>query len=127
VNLPSAMGVPLGDEEINFQDLSLHLNFPLKNGGNLSFFGIGGSSKNIFEGPRMDSLRVFAKDQLDIAYTSQMAAIGMTFRKTLTENILWKNAIVYSAGDYERNEDEIRLVNNEPLLVCKFSVAISIF
>ena len=62
LGLLSAMGVNLGDEVISFQDLSLHLNFPLKNGGDLSFFAIGGASKNTFEGPREDSLILFETD-----------------------------------------------------------------
>ena len=113
LGLLSAMGVDLGDEAITFQDLSLHLNFPLKSGGDFGFFAIGGSSSNIFEGPRNDSLRVFEKDKFDIDYTSVMAAVGFNLYKPLTSNVLWKNTVVYSASEYERLEDEIFFVNDE--------------
>ena len=50
IGLLSSMGVELGDEEINFQDLSFHLNWK-QGSGVMSFFGMGGTSKNIFTSP----------------------------------------------------------------------------
>ncbi len=38
IGLLAKMGVPLGDEEIQFQDLSVNLNFPTKKAGNFNVF-----------------------------------------------------------------------------------------
>jgi len=42
IGLLSALGMPLGDEEITFQDFSFKLAFPTKNAGKVSVFGFGG-------------------------------------------------------------------------------------
>lgn len=49
--LLSDLGVPLGDEDIRFQDLSFNVNIPGKNNGRLKLFGLFGQSSNYFERP----------------------------------------------------------------------------
>jgi hypothetical protein len=49
VGLLSLAGVNFGDEKINFQDLTFHLDFNFKKGRQLSVFGFGGLSLNNFD------------------------------------------------------------------------------
>ncbi|MEM0996340.1 MAG: TonB-dependent receptor [Bacteroidota bacterium] len=95
--LLSLMGVPLGDEDIRFQDLAFNLNFPTRKLGTFTVFGMGGLSSNVFTGPREDSLVTFQKDRFDIDYRSDMGAAGITHKVTLGEKTLWKTAVGLSA------------------------------
>lgn len=76
IGLLSAMGVPLGDEEITFQDLSFSVDLTLFNSVRYKIFGMGGLSENIFEAERDTSLWEFEKDGNDISFDSRMGAVG---------------------------------------------------
>lgn len=104
VGLLDLAGVPLGDEEVNFQDLAFKLNFPLKK-GRLSVFGMGGRSRNFFEGPREDSLQTAQKDLFDIRFRSTMGAAGINYERRLGSRALWRTALVGSGTSSRRNVD----------------------
>ena len=99
IGLLSKLGVDLGDEAITFQDLSFRLKWNLKNGGNLSFFGIGGVSENIFEAPEL-TLREQFKDEQNIDFESRMAATGLRF-----ENDHWEHVVAYSGYHHRRTSE----------------------
>jgi len=105
IGLLSAMGLDLGDESISFQDLSFNLNFPTKNNGRFSVFGVGGNSKNIFEAERDPSMWEFSKDGSDIRFQSQSLATGMSFVQPIGAKSIFKSSLVYSASLTERTED----------------------
>ncbi|MEK6781506.1 MAG: carboxypeptidase regulatory-like domain-containing protein [Bacteroidota bacterium] len=75
VGLLSQMGVDFGDEAINFQDFSFHLDHQQKNDGNLSVFGFGGLSSTIFNA-KPDSVWEEEKDRYDIDYEGKVYGIG---------------------------------------------------
>lgn len=92
----SSMGVDLGDEEINFQDLAFNLNFVLPK-GQLSVFGMGGSSSNRFQSPEDRTMWETFKDQQDIDFDAEMGAVGVTYRAgQLSASLL------YSGLDHQR-------------------------
>jgi len=71
----SALGVPLGDEKINFQDLHLHVS---SSGTNYewSVDGIAGINSNVHES--LGEASVFFKDALDVDFrASQMLVSGV--------------------------------------------------
>ena len=82
----SALNVDLGTDDVPYyQDLNLKFNFPLKNGGNIGIFGIGGLS-------RIDILRSESADPFDGSYgdpnsdeqfKSQMGVVGVTYSKSI--------------------------------------------
>ncbi|MBL7815048.1 MAG: TonB-dependent receptor [Saprospiraceae bacterium] len=76
LGLLSKMGVDLGDEENEFQDLTINLNFPTKKAGTFSLFGIYGTSSNIFTHLPKTEWKV-DKDSQDIKFTNQMGALGL--------------------------------------------------
>lgn len=78
VGLLGQLGVSFGDEQINFQDLSFHLNFEGKRGSRWSVFGLGGLSENVFRG-KADSLEAKVyKDFFDIDFESRTGVIGVS-------------------------------------------------
>jgi len=83
IGLLSALGVPLGDEDIRFQDLSFNLVFPAQNGASWSVFSLAGNSINLFEANRDSLTWEFQKDRFDIRFRSKMGAAGITFTQPL--------------------------------------------
>ncbi|MEO0775179.1 MAG: TonB-dependent receptor [Bacteroidota bacterium] len=117
----SALGVDLGDETINFQDLSFNLNLPTAKAGRFRFFGMGGLSSNQFEAPRDTALWEFQKDQFDIRYESRMGLLGATHRLALGNTGIWRSTLAYSAQESTRTgifytpDFEGRLLENDTL------------
>ncbi|MBL7873458.1 MAG: TonB-dependent receptor [Cyclobacteriaceae bacterium] len=75
IGLLSQMGVDLGDETINFQDVSFNLIFPSNKGGNLSIFGFAGWSKNLFDAKPEDEWEE-EKDRYTIDYNGTAYGAG---------------------------------------------------
>jgi len=94
--LLSALGVSLGEETINYEDLALHLNFPTKKAGTFTLFGIGGRSSNVFEAVRDTSIWEFQNDRKDITFRSKMGAAGITHTLPLGNKSVLKTAVVAS-------------------------------
>lgn len=75
VGLLSSIGVNFGDEKINFQDFSFHLDVDQKKGANLSVFGFGGLSFNRFERKPEDQWKE-EKDRYNIDYDGKVYGLG---------------------------------------------------
>lgn len=75
VGLLSQLGIDFGDEVINFQDVSFHLNVPGKQVGNLSVFGFAGVSENKFNA-KPESEWEEEKDRYTINYKGTAYALG---------------------------------------------------
>ncbi|MCB0844068.1 MAG: TonB-dependent receptor [Bacteroidetes bacterium] len=102
VGLLSLMGIPLGDEEITYQDLSFNLSFPTEKLGTFTLFGMGGMSSNFFKGARIDTQVVEQKQRFDIDFYSNMGATGLTHTLLIGENSLLKSVVALSAIDSDR-------------------------
>ena len=98
LGLLSAMGVDLGDDQINFQDLSFHVKVDLGPKSSISLFGMGGQSSNHFEGNSDPALWEEFKDRQNIDYRGKMAALGMTFHRAQ-----WKTTLAFSGHSNKRN------------------------
>ncbi len=97
VGLLSALGVPLGDEDVRFQDLSFHLNFPGRGRSTWTVFGLGGQSVNRFEAKRDSAAWQFQKDRNDITFSARMGALGLTHTQTLGKRGEWHTVLATSA------------------------------
>ena len=104
LGLLGAMGVALGDEKIAFQDLSFNVSIPFQDKAQLTFFGMGGNSSNMFDA-KDPTEWVFDKDSQNIDYTSKVGAAGTTFRLALGKNAMWRTTAVISENDQERTEE----------------------
>jgi len=93
----SSLGVDLGDEAINFQDLSLNLNWRLKNAAKISIFGLAGNSKNVFESPEDPADIEEFKDLQNITFKGKMATAGIQYRSRS-----WEHTLAYSGFEHTR-------------------------
>ena len=107
IGLLSSLGVPLGDEEINFQDLAFNINIPTKLGGRITLFGMGGLSENIFEADRDSTTWEFSKDRFDIRFESEMGAVGGTYTQPIGEQTIWRSVLALSALETTRRSDRL--------------------
>lgn len=101
VGLLSQLGVPLGDEAINYQDASFNIHLPTRKMGEFSIFGVGGVSENIFKAKASTEWKV-DKDSQDISFHGRMGAFGIKHQINLGKNTLWKSVFVASALNNER-------------------------
>lgn len=95
-----SLGVDLGTDAIpRFQDMTFKLNFPLKKGGNLSVFGIGGMSNidiMISEQKDTTELDKFGQNDRDQHFGTSMAVVGATYSKSINEKSYFKSSFAYS-------------------------------
>lgn len=105
IGLLSSMGVDFGDEAINFQDLTFHLNLPHKNGGQLSAFGFFGASSNRFNAKPEEEWEE-EKDRYDITFEGLTYGVGLVNHfKPGTWNFV--AGLSYSAQLQDRNSQSI--------------------
>lgn len=97
VGLLSHMGVNFGNEEIQYQDLSFHLNWTETALGQLSFFGFGGLSSNYLSRQEEPAIWETDKDGQIVDFRSGMGAIGLNQRISLGGRSSIRNGFVYSA------------------------------
>lgn len=116
LGLLSQLGVPLGDEEISFQDISFNISLPTQKLGQFTIFGMAGQSKNTFEAQRDNTLWQFQKDRQDIYFTSRMTAIGGTHRLSISDNTIWKTTIAFSAMEANRDAFQLDSIYNRTAL-----------
>ncbi len=107
VGILGALGVDLGDEEINFQDLAFHVTLPVGKRGEAHLFGLGGNSSNRFEAIHDTTVWEVDKDSRNIDYSSKMGAAGGRVRIPIGEQTSISAAVVISANDQERTEDRL--------------------
>lgn len=107
LGLLSALGVDLGDEAITFQDLSVHASLRI-GAGQLSVFGIGGTSENRHDAMADTALWEVDKDAQDILYTSRMGAAGLSFALPLGNSATWRTVAVLSESDQQRDASSLR-------------------
>lgn len=96
IGLLSQIGVELGDESINFQDLSFNLVFDLKDAGKLTVFGIGGLSNERFDAQNDSSVWKIIEDRVDTRFNSDMGGAGITHQMAIGDLSSWSNKLSYS-------------------------------
>lgn len=84
-----------------YQDLSFKLNFPTKNAGTFSLFGIGGigSTKNVADS---DSLQWdYVWQGFEEVFQTKMGAVSLSHLKSLSNSTYIKSALVASGNDFD--------------------------
>jgi hypothetical protein len=104
LGLLSAAGVELGDEAINFQDLSLHVTLPFGQRGEVRVFGLGGTSSNVFKADTDTSNWEYDKDSSDITYTARTGAAGASLKLPIGERGTLRTTVLLSATEQEREQ-----------------------
>jgi hypothetical protein len=101
--LLNAIGVPLGNEAIAYQDLALNINLPTKSFGNFTLFGMYGASSNDFEVKEGEE-KLFAKDYSIINFNAKMIAFGATHEVSLGQKMNWRTVFAISEKRNDRSE-----------------------
>lgn len=120
VGLLSAIGVNLGDEIINFQDISFHINSDQKRGGNLSVFGFYGLSSNKFEHKPMDEWEQ-DKDRYDIDYGGAVFGVGFTEQLHLGRKVNLSFGSAASGQEQDRTSQSSVLMNEKSVYAEAYS------
>lgn len=109
LNLLGKIGVPIGDANTNFQDLSFHVHLPTKKMGKFSAFGFGGLSYQTTSAEK-DSLRWQEDDflRLNTNFYSNTGAVGLTNTKLFKNQSYLKTALVFSGTENGYEQDELQ-------------------
>ena len=106
-----AAGIDVGTNALpHYQDLSFKMNFPLKKGGNLALWGIGGNSGiDILISDQKDTSEIdlYGQNDRDQYFSSGMAIGGLTYTKPLNEKTFIKTTL---SGSYERQSTKHDLI-----------------
>lgn len=94
-----SMGISIGTDAVPvYGDGAFKFSFPQKNGGNLSFFGMGGASAieiKISEQTQF-SQESYGEGDRDQYFSTAMGIIGMTYKKPLSEKTYFKTTLATS-------------------------------
>ncbi len=97
IGILSAMGVDLGDEAITFHDLSVHVGTRIGQSGELRFFALGGTSRNVFTAVADTTEWEFDKDSQDITYQAGTGAVGATVDVPIGEHARFRSTVAWSS------------------------------
>ncbi len=104
LGLAQRLGIQLPDGTLTFQDLSFHLLFPLKKGGTIAVFGIGGLSAQKQLALRDSTRWRSNSDRTDRIFDFQMGAAGVSYQATIGKRAFFRQtlALTYGGnGEYE--------------------------
>lgn len=100
------LGIDIGTEAIpKYQDLQFKLNFPMKNGDNLSVFGIGGYSLiNFITSTRLkpEARDIYASKDQDEFFRAGLGVLGITYTHQVNDHEYSKVSIAAST-QFNRN------------------------
>lgn len=107
LNLLGKLGVPFGDANTRFQDLSFNIYLPTKKLGKFTIFGFGGLSSQVTTAEK-DSLR-WKEDgftQYNSNFYSNTGAVGITHTRIFGNQSNLRTALVFSgnANGYEEEK-----------------------
>lgn len=105
----SSLGINLGTTATPYyQDGTFKLSFPTKNGGNLSFFGIGGKSSIdiLISEQKPEEVEIYGDTDRDQFFKTRMGIVGMNYTKPLNESTFAKITIATS-GENQRTEHNL--------------------
>lgn len=109
LNVLGKIGVPIGDANTNFQDLSFNLSLPTKRIGKFGVFGFGGLSYQTTTAKK-DSLRWEQDDftRMNSNFYSNTGAVGLTNMKLFHNQSYLKTALVFSGTENGYYQDQLQ-------------------
>jgi hypothetical protein len=108
LNVLGKMGVPIGDANTNFQDLSFNFYLPTKQLGKFTVFGFGGLSYQTTTAEK-DSIRWQQDDflRLNTNFYSNTGAVGVTNTRLFRNKSYLKTALVFSGTENGYEQDRL--------------------
>ncbi len=83
-----------------YQDLSFKLNFPLKKGGVITFWGIGGNDKNSEPVTKDATKWVYNWDRVQYDLSTNVGASGLNYKKIIGKSAYINSSIVASTNNF---------------------------
>lgn len=93
------VGIPYGTDAVPvYGDGAFKFNFPLKKGGQLSFWGMGGASSiDILISEQTEPAQdAFGEQDRDQYFGSKMIVSGLTYKKPINKKLYFKSTISYA-------------------------------
>ncbi len=100
LSLFSSLGIDIGTSAIpSYQDMAFRLHFPMKSGGSLSAFGIGGASDIdiLISEQEAPERNIYGSNDRDQYFGTKMGVTGLSYTKPLGANTLVKATLAASA------------------------------
>ncbi|WOK07094.1 TonB-dependent receptor [Imperialibacter roseus] len=104
LSLFSSLGIDIGTSAVpKYQDMAFRLNFPLKGGGSISAFGIGGDSDIdiLISEQKKPERNLYGENDRDQYFSTKMGVTGLSYTKPLSSNTLMKATLAASAGSQD--------------------------
>ena len=106
------LNINVGTDAIpQYQDAAFRFNFPLKGGGNVALFGIGGTSTIdiiLSEAEKPDTATlIYGDNERDQYFTTRMGVAGLTYSKPLNKSTFFKATLAASHSWVEAQHDFI--------------------
>ena len=108
LNILGKIGIPIGDANTNFQDLSFNVYLPTKKLGKFTVFGFGGLSYQTTTAEK-DSARWLEDNflRLNTNFYSNTGAVGITNTKLFKTRSYLKTALVFSGTENGYKQDKL--------------------
>ncbi|NOQ74515.1 MAG: hypothetical protein GQ574_21065 [Crocinitomix sp.] len=115
LTLMDKVGIQYGTDAVpSYGDGAFKFNFPLKKGGQLSLWGMGGTSSiDILISDQVEPAQdAFGEQDRDQYFGSQMIVGGMSYKKSINKKLFLKTSIAYSRqGQYTDHRYILRSLN----------------
>ena len=103
----AALGADFGDDQIAFQDLSVHISLPTAKAGRFSVFGVGGINSTRSYALEDSTQVAEDKQRFDIGFLSKMGAAGVTHVLPIGKKSVLRTVGVLSALDHHRTSNPV--------------------
>jgi hypothetical protein len=111
LSLFQSLGIQIGTSAIPvYGDGAFKFNWQLKNGGQLSFFGLGGASDiDIMISDKKEySQEFYGEGDRDQYFGTSMFTTGLNYKKTLSEKTYISSTLAFSQEEQHTNHDYLR-------------------
>lgn len=111
LSLFQTFGIKLGTDAIpSYGDLAFKFNFKLKNGGNLSYWGIGGKSKiDIMISDKKEyTTDLYGEGDRDQHFGTSMGVTGLNYKKALNESTFISSTLALSQEEQHANHEYLQ-------------------
>ncbi len=111
LSLFQALGIKIGTSAIPvYGDGAFKFNWQLKNGGQISLFGIGGASNIAIKisDQKEYSQEFYGEGDRDQYFGTSMFTIGLNYKKTLSEKTFISSTLAFSQEEQHTNHEYLR-------------------
>ena len=109
------VGIDIGTEATpTYADGFARFNFPLKKGGNVAIWGVGGASTIdiLISEQEASDRNIFGQNDRDQYFSTNMAVGGITLNKPINKRTFFKATVAVSANSQDANHDFLFLRKN---------------